>query len=229
MRSALIMALTIVCFMSIIPASSALTWTNDIVLEEDGMSWDYTENYEGQVATAYRAFIDSEVGNNDDHVSAWELMKVDHFIRNRLRTTLEEELDVKFDSSSKNVHVTDVDAEIALDVLGSTSKTDEITNMYFVTYDFEKNFFDMGSSLSFEGEPKTEVTIIMPEGAELLSYDGIKIKTIDTKENRTEVKGFFEDEGKITIDFAREEAKPEAEDDVEAEAESETEVDEAAE
>ncbi|AKB86171.1 hypothetical protein [Methanococcoides methylutens] len=228
MRSALILALAVVCFISTMSASSALTWTNDIVLEEDGMSWDYTESYKGQVATAYRSFIDSEVGNNDDHVSAWELMKVDYFIRNRLRTSLEEELDVKFDSSSKNVHVTDVDAEIALGVLGSTSKADDIANMYFVTYDFEKNFFDMGSSMSFEGEPDTEVTITMPEGAELISYDGIRIKTIDTKENRTEIKGFFEDEGKITIDFARDEPKPEAEDDVESEAGPETEVDEAA-
>ncbi|WP_440953176.1 hypothetical protein [Methanococcoides sp. FTZ1] len=223
MRPALILTLAVVCFMSVTPASSALTWTNNIVLEEDGMSWDYTESYKGQVATAYRKFIDSEVGNGDDHISAWELMKVDHFIRNRLRTILEEELDVKFDSSSKKVHVTDVDAEIALDVLGSTSKTDEITNRYFVTYGFDRNFFDMGSSMSFEGEPETEVTITMPEGAELVSYDGIKIRTIDTKENRTQIKGFFEEEGKITIDFTGDESRTETEGDIESEDETGTE------
>lgn len=214
MRSALIVALALVCFMSAIPASSALTWTNEIVLEEEGMSWDYTESYTGQVSTAYRTFIDSEIGNDDGHVSAWELMKVDRFIRDKLRTSLEEELDVKFDIRSKDVHVTDVDAEITLDVLGSTSKTDDITNMYFVTYDFDRNFFDMGNSISFKGEPETEITITMPEDAELISYDGIRIKTIDTKENITEIRGFFEEEGSITIDFAREEVKTEAKDEV---------------
>lgn len=211
MRSALILALAIVCIMSVAPTSSALTWTNNIVLEEDGMSWDYTEDYTNQVATAYRGFIDSEVGNNDDHVSAWELMKVDYLTRNRLKTSLMEELDVAFDSSSEDVHVTDVDAEISLDVLGSTSKTDDITNMYFVTYSFDRNFFDMGGSMTFEGEPETEVAITLPADAKLLSYDGIKIKTIDTKDNRTAINGFFEEEGKITIDFTRDEAQTEVE------------------
>lgn len=210
MRSALILALAVVCIMSIAPTSSAFTWTNNIVLEEDGMSWDYTEGYNGEVATSYRGFIDSEVGNDDDHVSAWELMKVDYFTRNRLKTALMEELDVAFDSSSEDIHVTDVDAEISLDVLGSTSKTANITNMYFVTYSFDRNFFDMGNSMTFEGQAETEVTITLPEGAKLLSYDGIKIKTIDTKDNRTAINGFFEEEGKITIDFTRDETEVEA-------------------
>ncbi|SES96184.1 hypothetical protein SAMN04488587_1736 [Methanococcoides vulcani] len=211
MRSALILTLAIVFIMSVATISSAFTWTNNIVLEEDGMTWDYTEGYNGEVAISYRGFIDSEVGNDDDHVSAWELMKVDYFTRNRLKTTLMEELDVAFDSSSEDVHVTDVDAEISLDVLGSTSKTANITNMYFVTYSFDRNFFDMGNSMTFEGQADTEVNITMPSGAKLLSYDGIKIKTIDTKDNRTAINGFFEEEGKITIDFTRDEAQTEVE------------------
>lgn len=211
MRSALILALAIVCIMAVVPTSSAYSWTNEIILEEDGMSWDYTEGYTGQVATAYRNFIDSEVGNNDDHVSAWELMKVDHITRNRFKKSLMEELDVTFDSSSEDVHVTDVDAEIALEVLGSTSKTDGITNMYFVTYSFDRNFFDMGGSVTFDGEPETEVAITLPADAKMLSYDGIKIKTIDTKDNRTVIDGFFEEEGKVTIDFTRDEVEAENE------------------
>ncbi|WP_135610005.1 hypothetical protein [Methanococcoides sp. AM1] len=193
--------------MSVVPTSSAFTWTNTIVLEENGMSWNYTEGYTGKVATAYRAFIDSEVGNKDNHISAWELMKVDRLTRNRLKTSLTEELDVTFDSNSDDVHTTDVDADISLDVLGSTSKTEDINNMYFVTYSFDRNFFDMGDSMTFDGEPKTEVTITMPAGAKMLSYDGVKIKTIDTKNNRTVVNGFFEEEGKITIDYTRKEAE----------------------
>ncbi|NYT18786.1 MAG: hypothetical protein GKC08_00595 [Methanosarcinales archaeon] len=201
MRTALILALAVVCFMSVLPTSSAFTWTNTIVLEEDGMTWNYTEGYTGQVATAYRAFIDSEVGNNDDHVSAWELMKVDHLTRNRLKASLMEEMDVAFDSSSEDVHVTDVDAEISLDVLGSTSKIDEINNMYFVTYIFDRNFFDMGNSISFEGQPETEVTITLPAGAKLFSTKGIDNNTVDINNNRTTISGYFEEEGKITIDF----------------------------
>lgn len=203
MRSALIPALAIVCIMSVAPVSSAFTWTNNIVLKEEGMSWNYTEGYTGQVAKAYRAFIDSEVGNNDDHVSAWELMKVDYLTRNRLKTSLMEELDVTFESSSEDVHVTDVDAEISLDVLGSTSKSDGITNMYFVTYSFDRNFFDMGDSMSFEGEPDTEVTIALPAGAKLLSTEGIDNKDVDMKDNMTVVSGFFSEDGNITINFTR--------------------------
>ncbi|WP_445475059.1 hypothetical protein ACT9XH_12020 [Methanococcoides methylutens] len=201
MRSALILALAFVSIMSVAPISSAFTWTNNIVLEEDGMSWDYTEGYTGQTATAYRGFIDSEVGNNDEHVSAWELMKVDRVTRNRLKTSLMKEMDVAFDSSSEDVHVTDVDAKIALDVLGSTSKTDDITNMYFVSYSFDRDFFDMGNSISFEGQPGTEVTIALPEGAKLFSTEGIDNKTVDINDNRTTLIGSFAEEGKITIDF----------------------------
>ncbi|NPE27436.1 hypothetical protein HNV12_05530 [Methanococcoides sp. SA1] len=185
--------------------SSAFEWRNTIVLEEDGMSWSYEEEYSGEDVGVYRSYADKNIGNNDAHISAWELMKLDHRVRNRLYDSLEKELDVMFNGSAKNVHVFEVDAEISRNVLGSTDKTDAINNRYFVTYTFEKDIFEMGQNISFDGEANTDFTITMPEDVEIIDTEGINSRFIETVDNCTMISGRFGVEGLVTVEFSKRE------------------------
>ncbi|MCM1986736.1 hypothetical protein [Methanococcoides seepicolus] len=183
--------------------SSAFEWKNTIILEEDGMSWSYEESYSGEDVGAFRSYADKNVGNGDGYISAWELMKLDHRIRSRLYGSLGKELDVMFDNSAKNVNVFEVDAEISRSVLGSTDKTDIINNRYFVTYTFEKDIFELGDSVSFDGEANTGLTITMPEGMEVIATEGIDSRFVETIDNRTVISGHFGIEGLATVEFSR--------------------------
>lgn len=183
--------------------SYAFEWKNTIVLEGDGMSWSYEEGYSGEDVGVYRSYADKNIGNGDGYISAWELMELDHRVRNRLYGSLEKELDVMFDNSAQKVQVFEVDAEISRSVLGSTDKTDVINNRYFVTYTFEKDVFEMGDSVSFDGEANTDVTITMPEGMEVIATEGIDSRFVETVKNRTMISGRFGIEGLITVEFSK--------------------------
>jgi hypothetical protein len=197
----LLLALLIVAMIT--SPSSAFEWKNTIVLEEDGMSWSYEEKYSGEDVGAFRSYADNNIGNGDGYISAWELMKLDHRIRNRLYGSLEKELDVMFDNSAKNVNVFEVDAEISRSVLGSTDKTDIINNLYFVTYTFEKDIFELGDRVSFDGEANTDLTITLPEGMEVIATEGIDSLSVETVEDHTVISGRFGIEGLATVEFSR--------------------------
>lgn len=181
--------------------TSAFEWTNIITLEEDGMSWTYEEKYAGEDAELFRSFVDEKIGNDDGYVTAWELMKVDHRTRTRLQNSLDKQIDVVFDNTAKNVSVSSVDATISREGLGDIGKSEDITNMYFVNYKFEQDFFETGTSVSFDGEANTDIIITMPEGIEVIATEGIESRFIETIENRTIISGHIGTVEYITVDF----------------------------
>ncbi|KXS44527.1 MAG: hypothetical protein AWU59_464 [Methanolobus sp. T82-4] len=184
-----------------LPAEASYSWENDITVGLDGMSWTYTEQYSDNRSVLYRAFIDSELGDNDGFVSAWEVLKMDTTSRAQLLGLLEGNMDVKINGSSDAIVVTGVESDMSMESLGPVTKEDTIVNMYEVHYVFEEPIISLGDRIWFLGEPGTAVTIRLPDNIKVESTEGIDNVSIDSGDLGQEVSGDFGFTGEAVIHF----------------------------
>ncbi len=148
-------------------------WTNHITIYNNGMQWQYTENISGMDSYVFKYDIDKKQGNKDDFVSAWELLKMDKYLRNKFRTSIEQKMDVKIDNSSYGIEILDIDASLSDRALGPDESLTSMTNTYQVQYGFEEGLFINGSTLWLLGEPDSELSVKFPEGTQIISTSGI--------------------------------------------------------
>lgn len=184
-------------------AAAESQWVNSITVGEYGMTWDYTESFSGNDSTMFRAYIDSEFGNNDSFVNAWELLKADKEIRKKFQSSIDREFDVRINNESAGIQVTDIDSTLSPGIIGNIHSADAVVNRYNVAYRW-KDTISNASSIWFMGQSNSPVTIILPPGMDVVSTSGINNLTKKINAH-TELAGFFSevsgDRGEITINF----------------------------
>ncbi|MCK4937559.1 MAG: hypothetical protein KAR85_03030 [Methanosarcinales archaeon] len=148
-------------------------WTNHITIYNNGMQWQYTENISGMDSYVFKYNIDKKQGNNDEFVSAWELLKMDKHLRNKFRTSIEQNMDVKIDNSSYGIAILDIDALLSDRALGPEESLTSMTNTYRVRYRFEEGVFINSSTLWLLGEPESKLSFRFPEGTQIISTNCI--------------------------------------------------------
>jgi hypothetical protein len=179
-----------------------------ITLEKDGMTWDYTETYSGNRSVIFKKYVDMEFGNKDGFVSAWELLKADVSMTRAFRTSIEDNMDVRIDNSSENVVLLGVETDMSSELLGITDEESYIVSKYEVSYDFKIPLDESGSVLWFQGEPKTDITINLPEGMEIVSIDGIENESVEEASGGTIIEGKLGLTGEAVIEYSIPEEEP---------------------
>ena len=177
------------------------SWVNNISVNEYGMTWNYNETFSGADSIIYRMNIDSGFGNNDSFVNAWEVLLADKELRKDFRTSIEKELDVRINNETQGIYLVDVDAALSPELVGKTHIFDMIVNKYITTYRYDKSILNAGR-IWFMGQPNTQVTIVMPQGVDVVNISGMDNFTINNTDH-TEVSGFFKelsrDRAEITL------------------------------
>jgi hypothetical protein len=191
-----------VATVSSIPADAAYSWENNITVGMDSMTWEYAEQYSGESSVIMRSVIDSEMGNNDGFIAAWELLKMDILSRRNLYTSVSRKMDVKINDSSASISLSKVECVISTELIGPVSKKDEVSNIYRVCYAFRDPLAEQGSRIWFQGEPGTYVFISMPEGTEIISAEGVDNTTIGMQGLVPYVEGYFDFTGESVIVFS---------------------------
>ncbi|WP_048179051.1 hypothetical protein [Methanosarcina siciliae] len=180
------------------PCSAAFIPGNNITVERDGMTWNYDEKITDEEAVFFRNLIDIETGEGDGFVNAWEILKMEVILNGKMKKSLEEEPDVKLNSSSEPVELKDVEFWISKEALGRTGKKSAITNSASVTYSFKEEA-GPGTDIWLMGTPDSSVTIILPPGFDVELTEGLENKSLEFKTNRALLKGNFGSEKNITI------------------------------
>lgn len=192
----------------IIPVSAAYDWDNSININKDNMTWSYTEKYSGDRSVIFKKYIDVEFGNNDGFVGAWELLKTDVSMSEYFKQSIEDNMDVMIDNSSKNITLLGVETEMSFDLIGPTDKESDIVNKYEVFYEFANPLDESGSLMWFQGEPQTDIKIVLPAGMELLSVGGINHESVKKTSEGTTIDGTFGFTGEVTIEYSIDEEPP---------------------
>ena len=191
--------------MTIGGVGGSTNWVNNITVNEFGMTWSYNETFSGADSIAFRMNIDSGFGDNDSFVNAWEVLLADKELRKEFRTSIEKELDVRINNETHGIYLVDVDAALSPEIVGKTHIFDMIVNKYITTYRFDKSILDAGS-IWFMGQAKTHVTIVMPQGVEVVNISGMDNVTTNSTDH-AEVSGFFKeiskDRGEITLTLSK--------------------------
>ncbi len=180
-------------------------WINNITVNEYNMTWGYTETYTGVDSVIYRTGVDSQFGNNDSFISAWELLKLDKEMRSRLRSEIDNELDVRINNKTAGIEVIDIDSSLSPGIIGNINISEPIVNKYKVSYTFKDSIFN-ASRIWFLGQAGSPVTIVLPPGIDVTSTSGMSNVTKIISDH-TEVSGFFtqitKDRGEITLYLAK--------------------------
>ncbi len=200
-----------------VPDGSAESqWSNNITVGEYGMTWGYTEIFTDMDSVIYRMGVDERFGNNDSFINAWELLETDKEMRKRLRSSIDDKLDVRIETpetpylntgtnGNKGIEVTDVESTLSSGIIGNTSITDTIVNKYTVSYRWKDSIIN-ANSIWFLGQANSPVSIILPAGIDVTNISGMSnaTKNIGT---HTEISGFFtgisKNRGEITLELAR--------------------------
>ena len=186
-------------------ASAGHIWVNNITINEHNMTWSYTETLSGMDSMSYRIGIDTELGNNDSFVNAWELLLADKEIRKDIRKSIDSELDVRINNHTSGIEVFDVDSKLSPNIIGKTHVTDIIVNKYDVTYRFKDSIFN-ANSIWFLGQAKSPITISMPAGVDAANTRGMDNVTKNVTDH-TELAGFFKqvsrDRGEVLVNITR--------------------------
>ena len=189
-------------------AGAQTQWINNITVSEYNVTWGYTEIYSGMDSIKYRISIDTGLGNNDSFVNAWEVLKADKEERQRFKSSLQNELDIRIDNGTSGIEMMDIESSLSQAIIGNTHIPDTIENRYTVSYRLKESIYN-ASSIWFLGEPDSPVTIILPEGIDVSDISGMnnETKNIDL---HTEVTGFFSnlshERGEITINITKNES-----------------------
>lgn len=183
-------------------SSAERGWVNNITVNEYDMTWSYTETFTGNDSFVYRVGADEEFGSNDSFINAWELLKIDGEMRRKLRSSIDNEMDVRINNVTEGIEVIDVDAMLSPGIIGNTHTFEGVENKYRVTYRFKESIFNAGS-IWFLGQARSPVTIILPEGIDVVNINGMDNVT----RNANEISGFFrevsKDRGEITISMIK--------------------------
>ena len=207
----------IILFIFLIQPVGAYDWDNKITVGPDSMSWEYTESYSGDHSVIFKKFIDSDLGNDDGFVSAWELLKIDVKSRKTFSDSINEEMDVGIDDSSDMVKLLSVESDLSYELVGPVNSSRKIVNTYETFYSFDESLPSNGS-IWFRGQSRTDVSVTMPEGFNITGYEGIDESKTEMEGTRETVSGTFGDEGVVTVNFvifaaeAEEEISPEVDD-----------------
>ena len=197
----IVFALVLIVFTAGI-GSAERQWVNKITVNEYNMTWNYEETFTGMDAIGYRTSIDTELGNNDSFVNAWELLKADKEMRERLRMGIEREMDVRVNNETKGVEVVDVDSVLSPDIIGKTHIVDPIVNRYSVNYRFNESILN-ASSIWFLGQANSTVTIVLPPRVDVVNISGMDNVIRNSNEIKGVFKGISKDRGEITLALAR--------------------------
>ncbi len=187
--------------MTIIPADAAYSWANNITVSMEGMNWEYAEQYSGNRSVIMKSAIDSELGDNDGFVAAWELLKADTLSRKKLFTSVSRKMDVRINDSSARISLCGVECGMAKELLGPVAKQEDVSNTYRVRYAFTEPLAGQDSRIWFQGESGTYVAIHMPEGVDILSVEGIDNAAISRQGTAADVKGEFGLTGEAVVVF----------------------------
>ncbi|MFZ3166683.1 MAG: hypothetical protein WA130_03640 [Candidatus Methanoperedens sp.] len=189
-------------------AAAEIQWINNITVSEFNITWGYTEIYTGIDSIGYKISIDTGIGNNDSFVNAWEVLKADKEERKRFKSAIENELDIRINNETSGIEMTDVDSSLSQAIIGNTHIPDTIENRYNVNYRLKESIYN-ASSIWFLGEPKSPVTIILPQGIDIAGISGMDNET-KIVDSHTEVTGFFSNlsdkRGEITINITKNES-----------------------
>jgi hypothetical protein len=192
-------------FLTVGTASAGHLWVNNITVNEHDITWSYTETFTGLDSMSYRIGIDTELGNNDSFVNAWELLLADKEIRKELRKSIDSELDVRIDNQTSGIEVLDVDSKLSPDIIGKTHVMDAIVNKYNVTYKLRDSIFN-ASSIWFLGQTKSSITIVMPARVDVVNIRGMDNVTNNVKDH-VEITGFFKqvsgDRGEVLVNITK--------------------------
>jgi len=192
----------------VIPANASYDWDNSINIEMDSMTWGYTEKYSGDRSVFIKKYIDMEIGNNDSFVSAWELLKADVEMSRSFRKSIENNMDVMIDNSSRNVILLEIESDLSSELIGVTDEQSSILNKYEVSYDFKIPLDESGSLIWFQGEPGTDVVIDLPAGMEMIYMNGIDNVSFSESPEGTVISGKFGFSGEVFIEYSIEEEEP---------------------
>jgi hypothetical protein len=180
-------------------------WVNNITVNEYDMTWRYNETFSGADSIIFRMNIDSGFGDNDSFVNAWEVLLADKELRKEFKTSIEKEQDVRINNETHGIYLVDVDAVLSPEIIGKTHIFDTIVNKYKTTYRFDNSILN-AESIWFMGQAKTPVTIVMPQGVDVVNISGMDNVTINST-NHAQISGFFKeiskDRGEITLILSR--------------------------
>ena len=73
------------------------------------MTWEYKEQITDNDAVFFREFIDLQEGNNDNFVNAWEILKAEMFLRDKMKESIENKPDVKLNGTPEAVKARDIE------------------------------------------------------------------------------------------------------------------------
>ncbi|MDO9516880.1 MAG: hypothetical protein Q7J10_02415 [Methanosarcinaceae archaeon] len=193
--------ITIALSFTVTPAFAGFNWENNITVDTHGMTWEYTEQYTEENFVFYKSYIDSDLGNDDGYVSAWELLKVDSVIRKTFYDSIMKDMDVKINDSSSNVHLQEIDSSVSENALGIVYERGEATNYYTVMYSFDKSLTELGTNIWFLAEPETNMTTTFPAGIYVTSTKGIENTTTIVHDSITTLIGTVGFESEVTISY----------------------------
>jgi hypothetical protein len=186
-------------------ACAQTLWINNITINEYNITWGYVETFAGMDSIGYRIMLDSEIGNNDSFINAWELLKADKEMRRKFTSAIANEFDIRINNGTSGIELMDVDSSLSQAIIGNTHNQDTIENRYIVSYKLKESIYN-ASSVGFMGEPKSPVTIILPEGIDVVGISGMNNETKNV-DSQTVVKGYFSnlsgERGEITINITR--------------------------
>lgn len=181
------------------------SWVNNITLGEYNMTWGYTETFTGMDSMLYKTGIDSELGDNDSFISAWELLKADKEMRKMLRSSVDKEPDVRINNVTEGISVIDIESVLSPSIIGKTHTFDPVVNRYEVAYGWKGSIFN-ASTIWFLGQAKSPVKVVLPAGIDVTNISGI-INITENISNHTEISGFFNEvspnRGEITLYLAK--------------------------
>ncbi len=180
------------------PCNAAFDPSNNITVERNGMTWGYQEQITGNESVVFRSFIDLEAGDSDKFVNAWEILKAESILGNKMEESVRAKPDVKLNGTSEFVNVTDIDYLVSKDALGKIGKESLITSSATVSYTFEKQI-DQDTNIWFMGTPNSNVTINLPAGFDVERTEGLNNESKESENNYTVLKGSFSPEKNITI------------------------------
>lgn len=177
-------------------------WVNNITVNEYNLTWSYIETFNGMDSIAYRINLDSKIGNNDSFINAWEVLKADKDSRKKFRDSIENEPDVRINNETSGIELIDVDSSLSQDIIGKTHIADKIENRYKVTYRLKESIYN-DSSIWFLGQPESPISIILPQGIDVIGISGMDNET----ENINSITGYFSnlsrDRAEITINIRK--------------------------
>ncbi|MHC1755997.1 MAG: hypothetical protein AB9861_11320 [Methanosarcina sp.] len=180
------------------PCSAAFIPGNNITLERSEITWNYDEKITDNEAIFFRNLIDRETGDNNNFVNAWEILKMEVLLKDKMEKAIEEEPDVRLNATSDTVELREIEFWISKEALGRTEKSSSITNGAHVTYNFKEEA-GPGTDIWLMGTPNSSVIITLPQGLDAELTEGLENKSLEFENNRTLLKGNFGPEKNITL------------------------------